>query len=95
MLLFVADLKRFGRVFVLSSLLAASLFVCAALNVLEEREMRNLGKATRTLFVTTSLVVELFESMVVFAFADWLVVVAVVLVFGEVEMGNLRLFALV
>ena len=92
----VADLKRFGRELVLlSSHLVVSLADCA-LNVLEEREMRNLGKATRTLFVANSLVAELFaEFMAVFVFDALFVVETVVLVGEVVLLGNLRLLALV
>lgn len=66
-----------------------------ALNVVDEREMRNLGKATRTLFVANSSddgAAELFKLAVFVAVFDELLVVGVVLV-GGLVLINLRLFA--
>jgi hypothetical protein len=97
-MLLVADLKRLGRELVLSSHFVVSLADCA-LNVVEEREMRNLGKATRTLFVADSLVAVAAE-LLLFELITFvrdvfdallLLVVAGALVF----VVNLRLFALV
>jgi hypothetical protein len=98
LLLFVADRKRFGRVLVLSSHFVVS-WAGDALNVVDEREMRSLGKATRTLFVANphdASVGELFALFVVFDVL-LVVVVVVVVVGGGVEtivLVNLRLFAL-